>query len=144
MRNVGEKCCIEYQNAHHIQQVFLQKSCRLWDNTEKYCRVGQVTDDNTIRRMRIAWRIPKATNTNSEHVILTAFPRKQWFRDRAFILRYPYTSCLVRISFPHNVCTFRCHLFQIARELLKGSFPARALNLASWLRCVLSRHGRPK
>jgi hypothetical protein len=23
-----------------------RKSCRLWDNAEKYCRVGQAIDDN--------------------------------------------------------------------------------------------------
>jgi len=28
---------------------------------EKYCRAGQVTDGNIIRRIRIACRIPKAT-----------------------------------------------------------------------------------
>jgi len=25
---------------------FPRKSCRLWDNVEKYCRVGQATDEN--------------------------------------------------------------------------------------------------
>jgi hypothetical protein len=37
---------------------------------EKYCKAGQATDDNIIRRMRIACRILKATNTHSEYVIL--------------------------------------------------------------------------
>jgi len=27
---------------------FFQKSCRLWDNVEKYCRAGQATDDNMV------------------------------------------------------------------------------------------------
>jgi hypothetical protein len=26
--------------------IFFRKSCRLWDNAEKYCRAGQATDDN--------------------------------------------------------------------------------------------------
>jgi hypothetical protein len=26
---------------------FPRKSCRLWDNVEKYCTAGQVKDDNT-------------------------------------------------------------------------------------------------
>jgi hypothetical protein len=30
------------------------KSCRLWDNVEKYGTAGQVTDDNVTRRMRFA------------------------------------------------------------------------------------------
>jgi hypothetical protein len=25
---------------------FFRKSCRLWDNVEKYCRAGQATDGN--------------------------------------------------------------------------------------------------
>jgi len=25
---------------------FFRISCRLWDNVENYCRVGQATDDN--------------------------------------------------------------------------------------------------
>jgi hypothetical protein len=62
---------------------FFPKKCRLWDNTEKYGRVGQATDDNIIRRMRIACWITKATDTHSEYVILIAFPRQQWWRKRA-------------------------------------------------------------
>ena len=44
---------------------FLRKSCRLWDNVEPGW--SQIT----IRRMRIACRIPKSTNAHSECVILT-------------------------------------------------------------------------
>jgi len=36
----------------------------------------------TIWRMRIACWIPKATNTLSEYVILTAFPLQHWFHER--------------------------------------------------------------
>jgi len=39
--------------------IFPEKSFRLRDNVEKYCRAGQATDDNIIRRMRIACRITK-------------------------------------------------------------------------------------
>jgi len=28
-------------------KTFFRKSCRLWDNVEKYCTAGQPTDDNT-------------------------------------------------------------------------------------------------
>jgi len=28
---------------------FSPKSCLLWDKVEKYCRVGQATDDNMAR-----------------------------------------------------------------------------------------------
>ena len=40
----------------------------------------------TIRRMRIACCIPKATNTHSEYVILIAFPRQHWLRELASVL----------------------------------------------------------
>ena len=37
---------------------------------EKYGRAGQVTDDNMLRRMRIAYWITKATDTHLDYVIL--------------------------------------------------------------------------
>ena len=39
---------------------------------------GQATDDNIIGRMRFACRITKATDTQSEYVIIIAFPWQQW------------------------------------------------------------------
>jgi hypothetical protein len=58
---------------------------------EKYDTARETTDDNIIRRMRLACWITKATDTRSEYVILIAFPRQQWLRERASMLRY--TSC---------------------------------------------------
>jgi hypothetical protein len=51
----------------------------------------------TIWRMRIACCIPNATNTNSEYVVLTAFPQQQWLHERASMLRYTYVACLLKI-----------------------------------------------
>jgi hypothetical protein len=42
----------------------------------------------TVWRRRIARWITKATNTNSEYVILIAFPLQQWLHERASLLRY--------------------------------------------------------
>jgi hypothetical protein len=42
----------------------------------------------TIWRMRIAYWIPKATDTHSEYVILIAFSLQQWFHERAPMLCY--------------------------------------------------------
>jgi hypothetical protein len=39
----------------------------------KYCRTGEATDDNIIRRMPIVSCTTKAKNTHSEYVILIAF-----------------------------------------------------------------------
>jgi len=43
---------------------------------EKYCRAGQATDGNIIRRMHFACRIPKATNKHSVYVWLGEFSQK--------------------------------------------------------------------
>jgi hypothetical protein len=49
----------------------------------------------TVRRMRIACRIPKATDTHSEYVVLIAFPWQQWLRERVSMLRcYAYIVCV--------------------------------------------------
>ena len=46
----------------------------------------------TIWRMRIACWIPKAIDTQSQYVILIAFPQQQWLHEGASVLRY--TSCI--------------------------------------------------
>jgi hypothetical protein len=78
----------------------LLKSCRLWDDEEKYDGAGQATDDHVIRRMRIACCASKATDTQSEYVILIAFTLQQWFHERTSILRNAYIAYvyIVRIS----------------------------------------------
>ena len=48
----------------------------------------------TIWRKRIACRIPKATNTNSEYVTLFP-PIQQWFHEGSSTLCYTYFVCLV-------------------------------------------------
>ena len=45
--------------------------------------------------MRIACWIPTATDTNSEYVILIAFPNQQRLLGRTLMLRYTQTACLV-------------------------------------------------
>ena len=62
------------------------KSCRLWDNGKKYGTAGQATDENIIRRMRIACWITKSTNTHSEYVTLNDFTQHKWLRERAPVL----------------------------------------------------------
>ena len=57
----------------------------------------QATDDNIIRRMRIACWIAKARYTHSEYIILKAFPLKQWLHESASVVVYTYVyiACLV-------------------------------------------------
>jgi hypothetical protein len=56
----------------------------------------------TVWRMRIACRIPKATNTHAEYVILIAFPLQQWLHERVSMLRFTCIACLV-FSYKHSV-----------------------------------------
>jgi hypothetical protein len=60
----------------------------------KYRTAGQATDDNIIRRVLVVCWITKATDTNSEYVVIIAFPWQQWLRERASILRY---TCIVSL-----------------------------------------------
>jgi hypothetical protein len=66
----------------------------MWTNT-----VAQDRPEMTIRRMRIACWIPKATHTHARTRTRarthTAFPLQQRLHERASVLRYTYTACLV-------------------------------------------------
>jgi hypothetical protein len=55
---------------------------------EKYGRAGQAPHDNMP--LRITRWITKSTDKHSQYVIFTAFPRQQWLRERASMLRYTY------------------------------------------------------
>ena len=55
---------------------------------EKYGAAGKSTDDNKIWRMRFACWITKGANTQSEYVIIIAFQRQQWCRERASLKNY--------------------------------------------------------
>jgi hypothetical protein len=61
----------------------------------------------TIRRMRIACWIPKATNTHSEHVMLTACPLQQRLQEIALMLRYMYIAYIVKNDTGCVYCSVR-------------------------------------
>ena len=73
MGNVSDKSCRENQTTHFMfNEFFPRKSCRLWDNVEKYCRAGRATDGSIIRLMRFAFWINNAANTPTEYVMRIA------------------------------------------------------------------------
>jgi hypothetical protein len=76
-----------------VSVIFFRKSCRLWDNVDKYCTVEQVTDD--IWSMRFACWVTKATDTHPQYLIPTDFPLQHWFRELAAMLRCTYVGLLV-------------------------------------------------
>ena len=67
---------------------------------KKYGRASQATDDNIIQCMRFACWITKTTGTHSEYVMLIAFPRQQWLRERATMLRYTSMYIARRVVVP--------------------------------------------
>ena len=81
MRNVPYKSCRENQNTHFVFNNFFFKravSEIVWKNMVDWSRSHM-----TILHMHIACWIPKAANSYSEYVILTAFPLQQWLHERA-------------------------------------------------------------
>ena len=53
----------------------------------------------TLWRLRMAYWLPKATDTRSEYVTLIASPLQQWLQERASILRHTYISSLAIFVF---------------------------------------------
>jgi hypothetical protein len=90
MRNTSDTNCVECQNTHFMfHSLFLPRSCRLRDTA------GQATDENIIRRMRIACWLPKFTNSQSEYATLITVALQQWLHKQAPSLRYTHIVCLV-------------------------------------------------
>jgi len=61
----------------------------MWKNT-----VQLSSSHMTLTRMRIVCWLPKAKNTHSEYVILTAFTLQQWLKERASMLLHSTLSVL--------------------------------------------------
>ena len=93
--------------------------------------------------MRLACWIPKATNTHSEYLILTAFPLQQWLNKGVSLIRYTYTACLVKYYLdccrvetalghppPLMTCSSLWGLRYSAPHL--SLFAARRLEMKSW------------
>ena len=75
-------------------KVFFRKSCRLRDHIKIMVAPAVLQMTNTVRRMRIACCITKATDTHSKYIILAALSRQQWLCERASILRLFLVHCL--------------------------------------------------
>ena len=100
MRNVSDRSCRENQNTHFTLNNFFppKKSCRLWDNAEKYGKARQATYDNIIRHMSFVCWVTKVTNTPSECTIFIAFPQQQWLCRHSSTLSFyiHYMPCSIR------------------------------------------------
>ena len=79
----------------------------------------------TIWCMSTACRITEATSTDSEYVILIAFPRQQWMHDKASVPVYvlSQTNHVPTITFKlHFNITF---LYRDSSDLVSSGFPAK-------------------
>jgi hypothetical protein len=117
------------QNTHFMLNTFFsKKSCHLWDNVKKTVKLDR--PQMTIRCVRTACWIPKATNTHSDYVILIALPLQQLLYKHALMLHYKYIPCLVcycsytygaqliRRVF-HLVTSFGCWFLKIQQPALR-------------------------
>jgi len=68
---------VEKIKTHSLDSItFPPKNHDVYGIMDTYCRVGESTDDSTIRSMPIECWIPKATNIYSEYVIFFIFHYK--------------------------------------------------------------------
>jgi len=95
MRNVSDRTCKASQNAHFIFCIPLPPHNRavyeiIWKNI-----VERGRPQTTVWRIRLldGWQRVQA---HTQKCVLIAFPRQQWLRERAPMLRYTYIACLVK------------------------------------------------
>jgi hypothetical protein len=105
IRAVWDKSSRENHNTHFLFNNFLPENRFLYEIMWKnMVQSDKPQTTNVIWRMRFACWITKATDTHSEYVIVVAFPRQQWLRERASVLRYTYIACiLIKIIASHLV-----------------------------------------
>ena len=115
MRNVSTKICRENQNTHFMFCNFFSENRDVYETMSKN-EVETERTQMTIWR-RVACRISKAARARKhihrqKYIILIAFPRQQWFRERASRLRYTYIA-FTRVSIAHQTdytATNKAHL----------------------------------
>jgi len=67
---------------------------------EKYCTAGQATDDNNMRRLRIAWWAPKAIKTHTQNIqYLFLFHCSSGYMNTPKYCIYKYIACIVGFNF---------------------------------------------
>jgi len=110
--NVAEKI-----PTHILYSItFSRKSCRVWNNVEKYGRIGQATGGTITWHMGIVRWINKATGTHSEYVILVFHRNKRYAEvSQCYIYTCSYIAslvqiCLVTVALPAGTFIVLPHL----------------------------------
>ena len=83
----------------------------------------------SVLHRRIAYWIPKNINTDSEYVIIIAFPLKQWLCERCSLIRYTYTVYTAGEILSVSSC-----------QELQGTTNERAANNKHIKEFVIARH----
>jgi hypothetical protein len=124
MRNILDICCNINQNTYLTFNNFrFRKSCRLWDNVEKYGGAREATNDIIVWRIRVACWISNAICTHTlahtrTHARACAslpthtqmcntycFSSATLICERVSVLRYTYIVCLVQsLHRPAKIC----------------------------------------
>jgi len=110
MRNFSDKSCRENRHTHFMFNKFLVESRSVYEIMWKNM-VEPDRSQKAIGHMRITCWITKATDTNSDYVILIAFPRRNWLQERTSTLRYIYIACIVFISYQEPTLYVSIHSF---------------------------------
>ena len=147
MKNVTDKSCRKNQNTHFMFNNFFF-NCAVYGITRK--NIAELDlPEMTIWRMHIACWIPKATNTPSEYVIITAIPRQQWLHApqcyvicalpvMLHITYYYGVNCLPekvvakKISDTCGINTFQSRIFQPLNLESKKVFDWLSDKFRSW------------
>jgi hypothetical protein len=69
---------------------FFRKSCRLWDNVEKYCTAGHATQYNTALAH---CTLDTQGYKNTLRICNISFAIQQWLHERVSMLRYMHNVC---------------------------------------------------
>ena len=110
MRSVSDESFRQNQNTFYVQR--FPESLAVFGIMSKCGAAGEATSDNTMWGTRVACRISKATLAHAhEHshapghsykcaracrkICNIAFPRQQWFCERAWMSLYTYIACLL-------------------------------------------------
>jgi hypothetical protein len=72
---------------------FLSMMCPLQIIWKYTAQLGM--SQTTLWCMQIAFWITNATNTHSVYILLIVLPLQQWLHERAFLMSYTNTACLV-------------------------------------------------
>jgi len=97
MRNISDKF-VEKTKTLFLCSIRFFENLAIHEIMWKNC-IQRGRPHVTIRRMCSACWIPRPTNTHSEYVMLIDFPLQQWLHERASMLLYTYSACLVCFQF---------------------------------------------